>query len=188
MRLRMMPTLMVALLVVVMATVALAGGKTALSTGAKATGTEATDAKSTDEVAGKVFGKGVSAADTTLVSELLGNPEHYLGETVRVQGPVVGCCKKRGCWIEIASDQEYQTVMLKVNDGEIVFPMEVIGETAIVEGVFEGVPMGYDQACAYLEHEAECQGKKFDKKEVPTEGITFYRIKGTGAVVLTKDS
>jgi len=131
----------------------------------------------------RVFGKGVSAADTMLVSELLDSPEQYLGKTVRVEGQVVGCCKKRGCWIEIASDQEFQTIMLKVDDGEIVFPMEIIGETALVEGVVEGIPMDYERACAYLEHEAECQGEKFDKAQVPDEGITFYRIKGTGAVV-----
>jgi hypothetical protein len=136
-----------------------------------------------DPPAGKVFGRGVSAADTILVSDLLAHAEDHLGETVRVEGPVVGCCKKRGCWIEIASDQEFQTILLKVDDGEIVFPVEIVGETAVVEGVLEGVPMSYEQACAYLEHEAQCQGQEFDKTSVPAEGITFYRIKGTGAVV-----
>jgi hypothetical protein len=65
--------------------------------------------------------------------------------------------------------------------------MELMGETVIAEGKFEGVPMTYDQACAYLEHEATCQGKKFSKDEVPEEGITFYRIHGTGAVVVASD-
>ena len=44
----------------------------------------------------RVFGKGVSANDTILVSELLDNADQYVGETVRVEGTVVGCCKKRG--------------------------------------------------------------------------------------------
>jgi len=131
----------------------------------------------------KVYGKGVASNDTILVSDLLASPETHLGETVRVEGTVVGVCKARGCWIEIASDQEFQKIMLKVNDGEIVFPPEVMGETAIVEGVLEGIPMTYEQACSYMESEAQCQGEKFDKAEVPAEGITFYRIKGTGAVV-----
>jgi hypothetical protein len=131
----------------------------------------------------RVFGKGVSSNDTILVSELLDDADAYIGKTVRVEGTVVGCCKKRGCWIELASDREFEKIMLKVDDGEIVFPMEIIGETAVVEGVVEGIPMDYERACAYLEHEAECQGEKFEKSKVPAEGITFYRIKGTGAVV-----
>ena len=131
----------------------------------------------------RIFGKGVSANDTILVSELLDNADQYVGETVRVEGTVVGCCKKRGCWIELASDREFEKIMLKVDDGEIVFPLEIIGETALVEGVVEAIPMDHERACAYLEHEAECQGEKFDKTKVPAEGITFYRIKGTGAVV-----
>jgi hypothetical protein len=66
----------------------------------------------------------------------------------------------------------------------IVFPPEIMGETAIVEGVFEGIPLTYEQSCAFLEQEASCQGETFDKSTVPADGVTFYRIKGTGAVVI----
>lgn len=135
-------------------------------------------------VAGKVYGAGVSAADTVKVSEVLANPERYLDQVVRVQGPIVNLCKHRGCWIEIASDQEMQTIQLKVEDNEIVFPPELVGKTAIVEGKLEGIPLTYEQACAYLEGEAKCQGEQFDPATVPAEGIVFYRIQGTGAVIL----
>jgi len=136
---------------------------------------------------GKVFGAGVASSETVKISTVLANPENFLGKTVRVQGPVVGVCKSRGCWIELASDVEQQKIMLKVEDGEIVFPPEIMGETAIVEGVLEGIPLNHDQACAYLEEEASCQGETFDKSTVPAEGITFYRIKGTGAVILASE-
>ena len=134
--------------------------------------------------AGKKYGAGVSSSSTVAVSAVLAEPTNYLGQTVRVQGPVVGVCKHRGCWIEIASDKEMQKIQLKVNDGEIVFPPEIVGETVIVEGVLEGIPLTHEQACAFLEQEASCQGEKFDKSTVPADGITFYRIKGTGAVVI----
>jgi hypothetical protein len=133
---------------------------------------------------GKAYGAGVSSSSTVAVSEILAHPATFLGQTVRVQGPVVGVCKHRGCWIEIASDKEMQKIQLKVDDGVIVFPPEIMGETAIVEGVLEGIPLTYEQACAYLEQEASCNGEKFDKNDVPADGITFYRIKGTGAVVI----
>jgi len=133
---------------------------------------------------GKTYGAGVSSSSTVAVSAVLAEPTNYLGQTVRVQGPVVDVCKHRGCWIEIASDKEMQKIQLKVNDGEIVFPPEIVGETVIVEGVLEGIPLTHEQACAFLEQEADCQGEKFDKSAVPADGITFYRIKGTGAVVI----
>lgn len=136
-------------------------------------------------IAGKVYGAGVSSAETVKVSEVLADPDRYLGQTVRVQGPIIDLCKHRGCWIEIASDQEMQSIQLKVEDNVIVFPPELIGETAIVEGVLEGIPLTYEQAVAYLENEAQCQGEEFDPATVPTEGMTFYRIQGTGAVVVS---
>jgi hypothetical protein len=133
---------------------------------------------------GEVYGHGVSAGSTLPVSTVLADPEQYLGKTVRVAGPVIDVCKSRGCWIEIASDEEQQKIQLKVDDGVIVFPPEIMGETAVVEGTLEGIPMTHEQACEYLAHEAECQGESFDASTVPAEGITLYRIKGTGAVVV----
>jgi hypothetical protein len=136
-----------------------------------------------DEPEARVFGKGVTdPSDTVPISQLLSNPEDYLDKTVRVSGAVVGVCKKRGCWMELASDKEFQTLQIKVEDGEIVFPMEIMGETAVAEGVFTGVPMTIEQTCAYLEQEASCQGKQFDRDAI-TEGMTFYRIDGVGALV-----
>jgi hypothetical protein len=136
-------------------------------------------------VAGKIYGAGVSSAETVKVSEVLAHPDQYLGQTVRVQGPIVDLCKHRGCWINIGSDVEMQSIQLKVEDNEIVFPPELVGEVAIVEGVLEGIPLTYEQACAYLESEAKCQGEDFDPATVPEEGMIFYRIQGTGAVITT---
>jgi hypothetical protein len=131
----------------------------------------------------RTFGKGVSEPDDLVpISQLLANPADYLDQTVRVQGDVVGICKKRGCWMELTSDQEFQTIQIKVEDGEIVFPMDLLGSTAIAEGVFTALPLTLEQTRAYLKHETECQGGKFDVESV-TEAMTLYRIQGTGAIV-----
>ena len=132
----------------------------------------------------RTYGKGVSdPGDLVAISELLSNPDQYIDKTVRVSGSVVGVCKKRGCWMELASDQEFQSLQIKVEDGEIIFPMEMMGETAVAEGVFVGIPLTMEQTCNYMEHEAQCQGEKFDKASIKGP-MTLYRIAGTGAIMV----
>jgi hypothetical protein len=143
------------------------------------------DGGKTDIPDGKIYGAGVTSGQTIKISELLDSPEQYLGQTVRVKGPVVNLCKRRGCWMDIASDKEMQTIQLAVDDNEIVFGPELIGQTALVEGELEGIPLTHEQAVSYLASEAECQGDDFDPASVPEDGITFYRIKGTGAVIVS---
>ena len=133
---------------------------------------------------GDNYGDGVTIDAAVPVETLLSSPDDYIGKAVRVDGVITGVCKKRGCWMQITDPDTGNGVRIKVDDGVIVFPPEIMGETAIVEGTLEGIPLTYEQACAYLEQEASCQGEKFDKSAVPEGGITFYRIKGTGAVIV----
>jgi len=128
------------------------------------------------------FGEGVSATDTVLVSELLANPESYLGKSIAVKGNITSVCEKRGCWMKLSSDKKYQEVTIKVNDGDIVFPVEAKGKNAVAEGTLELIEMPVEQAKKYLAHRAEEEGKEFDPESV-TEPYKFYRIRGTGAEI-----
>ena len=59
-------------------------------------------------------------------------------------------------------NKEFETIRVKVKDGEIVFPMEAKGKTALVEGEFYSFN---------VESEAECGGDCADhKKEGNEEG------------------
>ncbi len=132
-----------------------------------------------------VYGKGVAAADTVLISTILAHPDTYVGKTIRVTGTAVGVCKHRGCWIALASDKEGESLRVKVKDGEIVFPPEIIGETVTAEGVWtsniislqpaepelEGTD-GKDKAACAADGDADCK--------------TVYQLSGTGAVVAGK--
>ena len=104
-----------------------------------------------------------------------------VGKKVLVEGTVVGVCAKRGCWINLSGDKEFEQIRIKVNDGEIVFPMEVKGKTATVEGevysvVIEGEGCGGDCTEEHKdEKEHNCEHKSSAKK--------VYMIKGLGAVI-----
>ncbi len=135
---------------------------------------------------GKIFGKGVSAPDTVLISDVLSHPEAYVGKTIRVTGTAVGVCKHRGCWVALASDQEGESLRVKVKDGEIVFPPEIIGETVTAEGVWTSniVSLKPAEPKHASKHVAEA-GE--EKPACATEGAsckTVYQLSGTGAVVV----
>lgn len=135
-------------------------------------------------VEGEKYGTDLSLDKKTKVSEILDAPENFVGKKVQIEGTIVNVCEKRGCWIEIASDKEYQTIKVKVNDGEIVFPMEVKGKNAVVEG----------EVYAIESESSDCSGSCGDKAEMTEakEGgccssshkvTKVYQIKGLGAVI-----
>jgi hypothetical protein len=131
----------------------------------------------------KVFGAGVSAPDTLLISDLLSQPDSYVGKTVRVQGTVVGLCKHRGCWINLASDNEGEVVRIKVQDGVIVFPPEILGEMVIAEGEWTANKLDLETTKKYCAAKANQAGEEHDPAQV-TSCMTLYQVSGTGAVLV----
>jgi len=131
---------------------------------------------------GNKYGKELSLKEKTKISTILANPKNFIGKKVQVEGNVVGVCEKRGCWIELASDKPFQKIKVKVKDGEIVFPLEEKGKSAVVEGQVYEIKMTKEQALAAAENEAKEHGKKFDPASV-TGPVTLYQIKGLGAVI-----
>lgn len=132
--------------------------------------------------AAATYGKGVTLKETTKISDLIANADKYVGKTVKVEGLITDVCAKRGCWMMIASDKEFQSVRFKVEDGVIVIPMEAKGKKAVAEGTFTKIELTKEQALEHAKHMAEEQGKPFDPNSV-TGPSTVYQLKGTGAVI-----
>lgn len=128
------------------------------------------------------YGKPLSAAQPVKVSELIASPDKFVGKVVKVEGLVTDVCAKRGCWMLIAGDKEFQTIRVKVDDGVIVFPMEAKGKKAVAEGTFTKIDLSKEQALEYQKHMAEEQKRPFDPKSV-TGGMAVYQLKGLGATI-----
>ncbi|MEO8231133.1 MAG: DUF4920 domain-containing protein [Ignavibacteriota bacterium] len=128
------------------------------------------------------FGKEISLKEKTSISKILETPEEYVGKTVLVEGEVLDVCAMAGCWMELKSDAENQKVKIKVKDGDIVFPVEAKGKSALVEGTVYKIELTKEEAVEYYEHVAAEQGTEFDAASV-TGPITLYQIKGIGAVI-----
>ena len=131
---------------------------------------------------GEKYGKTITVKEITPISELLENPTNYVGKTVLVEGLILEVCEMRGCWIDIASDRDFQKLRLKVDDGVIVFPVEEKGNTIVAEGVFEELIYTKEDLIKQGEHMAKEKGTSFDPNSI-TEDKIVYRLKGLGAVV-----
>jgi len=131
---------------------------------------------------GTHYGEPVTLTKTTDVSEILDSPSDYLGERVLVEGTVVGVCESMGCWMDIASDREFEKIQIKVDDGVIVFPLTARGHDARVEGIVEELQLTEEEALAQAQHMAEERGEEFDPSTI-TGPQTIYRIRGTGAII-----
>ncbi|MBP47587.1 MAG: hypothetical protein CMH53_06595 [Myxococcales bacterium] len=133
-------------------------------------------------VAGKPYGKQLSALPSVAVSELLGSVEEYVGKRVRVEGIVTDVCPMRGCWFNMAGDKPGTQIRFKVRDGVMVFPMSAKGQYAVAEGVVRKIPLNLAQTKRYMAHQAEEKGDTFDPASVK-EPMTLVRLDGVGAMI-----
>jgi hypothetical protein len=117
------------------------------------------------------------------IADVLANPDAYTGKTVQVKGKVTEVCQMMGCWMMIADPDTNKALRIKVKDGEIVFPKDSVGKTAIAEGKLVKITMTKEQAVEQARHEAEEQGRTFDPKSVKGPQVT-YQVQGTGAILL----
>lgn len=131
---------------------------------------------------GETYGKGITAPSVIKLSALLEKPELFVGKVVRIEGLVTDVCPKRGCWMKVAGDKEFQEIKIKVEDGVIVFPLSAKGKRADVEGILRKIELTKDEAIARAKHEAEEKKVPFDPKSV-TGPMVIYQIEGTGAVI-----
>jgi hypothetical protein len=130
----------------------------------------------------KTFGAGLQLDKNIAVSELLENGDAYLGQRVQIRGMIVDVCETRGCWLYLAGDKPFEKIRVKVNDGEIVFPLEARGTEAVVEGILEKFDLSREEVIERKRHHAEERGESFDPATV-TQGETFYQVRGLGAEI-----
>jgi hypothetical protein len=128
------------------------------------------------------LGAEITLTEKTKISDILADPEAYLDQTVLVEGEVLDVCPMMGCWMELKSYDGEGMIKVKVKDGEIVFPMEAKGKSAIVEGTVYKLELTQEKAIQHFEHIAEEKGEEFDPATI-TGPMTIYQIKGLGAVI-----
>ena len=88
------------------------------------------------------LGKPLTIKEPVSISTVLAKPADYVGKTIQVKGKITEVCQMMACWIDLTND-EGQKLRIKVEDGEIEFPKDAAGKTAVAEGKFSKVDSGY---------------------------------------------
>jgi Domain of unknown function (DUF4920) len=97
-----------------------------------------------------LYGAGTSAASAVPVETVLAEPAAYVGKPVKVSGPIVGTCLKKGCWMRLGSAEK--NVFVKFKDYGFFVPTSgVDGREAIVEGQLAVETQSIDEVKHYLE-------------------------------------
>lgn len=130
----------------------------------------------------KKFGVGAKFDEAMPMSKIMKTPEAYVGKEVTVSGTIVDVCAKRGCWMQLTTDVTNEKVRVKVNDGEIVFPLEARGKKAAAKGEFKKMNLTLEQTKNFLQHQAEENKKAFDPASVK-EPMVVYQVQAKGAVI-----
>ncbi len=132
------------------------------------------------------YGSEITLVERTNISDILSSPKDYLDKNVLIEGDILDVCKMMGCWMELESDVEGEKIKVKVKDGDIIFPVEAKGQTALVEGTVYKIELTKEEAIEYLEHIAIEQDQEFDPSTV-TGPMIIYQVKGLGAEIYNKE-
>jgi hypothetical protein len=127
------------------------------------------------------LGKPLTIKEPMPLATLLARPAEYVGKTVQVKGKIAEVCEMMGCWMDLVND-EGQKIRIKVEDGEIEFPKDSSGKTAVAEGTLHKLELTKEQVIARAREEAADKHRKFDPSSVKGP-MTIYQIQGTGAVI-----
>ncbi len=133
----------------------------------------------------ETFGTAPTEKDATPIAQLLAKPADFQGKTVRVEGVVTDVCTMMGCWMGLAPADAPKgpAILIKVDDGVIVFPASARGKRATAQGVVERVGAadaeGQEAAREHAEH-AKHAGRPAPHSH---SGATTWQIKATGAIV-----
>ena len=127
----------------------------------------------------ETFGKGVTLKAVTSLDQLLKQPAQFEGKTVRVEGVVTAVCSEMGCWMALGAKDApgVPTMMIKVDDGVIVFPVKAKGRKAAAQGVVQRVKADDKEA-----NEA-AREKAHAAPSAKAASADTWLVKATGALV-----
>ena len=145
-------------------------GNNQASNTADATATTATD---------QFYGEKITPDAALTFNELLNKMDQADSLETKVTGTVESVCKKKGCWVNIVSD-DGREMFVKFKDYGFFLPLDCEGRKVVMEGkAFREVT-----SVADLQHLAEDGGASKEEMEKITEPKEELKFMASGVVLL----
>jgi hypothetical protein len=141
-----------------------------------ATGVAIEKAPALDPALYEMFGAPLAAGPFVPVERVLAEPASYVGQTLRVGGPVSSVCQVKGCWMHLGT--EANPVMVKFQDYAFFVPKDAAGRHAVLEGSLAWKQESVEQTRHYLED----AGKHEEAAKI-TEGRKLLHFVARGAAL-----
>jgi len=122
--------------------------------------------------AGVTYGKAVDKKNAVSVNSLEKSLQKNNAFTGKVEGEVVGVCKKKGCFLTLKREGSTDPIMVRFTDYAYFVPEDIIGKTIVVEGKAKIKETTVEK----LKHYAEDEGKSKEeiaKIKEPKRDISF---------------
>lgn len=112
-------------------------------------------------------GEKLKGAPAVSLADLVQSPEKHSGKTVLVEANVRRACTRKGCWMELASDDKSTGVRVTFKDYGFFVPLDSAGAKARVEGEVKVVELSEKDA-QHLQSEGATvpRGKDGQPREV----------------------
>jgi len=157
--------------------------KTENTTTTDATEQSTTDAESTTDEAASVdgvqfFGEKITADGAVAFEELLAKMQESDSLETKFTGTVESVCKKKGCWVNIVSD-DGKEMFVKFKDYGFFLPLDCEGQKVTMEGkAFREVT-----SVADLQHLAEDGGQSPEEIAKITEPKEELKFMASGVIL-----
>ena len=146
-------------------------------------GSEEGTASDTDstQVGDENYGDEISSLDNVIsYDDMLGMIGEQDSMNLVVEGMVESVCQKKGCWVNIASqDTTKETMFVKFKDYGFFLPMDCAGDKVVMEGTVYREVTSVDE----LRHYAEDEGKSPEEIAAITEPVEELKFMASGVIL-----
>ncbi|MFK8010271.1 MAG: DUF4920 domain-containing protein [Saprospiraceae bacterium] len=139
--------------------------------------TQVAEEKATDQI----FGEKINADDALTFTDLLNKMDQLDSMETKVTGTVESVCKKKGCWVNIVSD-DGREMFVKFKDYGFFLPKDCEGRKVVMEGKAFREVTPVDE----LQHLAEDGGASKEEIAKITEAKEELKFMASGVMLLAE--
>ncbi|NGM72678.1 DUF4920 domain-containing protein [Sphingobacterium sp. SGL-16] len=130
--------------------------------------------------AGVHYGKAINNKNAISVQKLENTLKSKKEYTGKIEGEVIGVCKKKGCFLTLKREGQEEPIMVRFKDYGYFVPTDIVGKTVVLEGKAKVKELSVKQ----LQHNAEDAGKSAEEIAKITQPKTDINIVADGVLVV----